>query len=119
MPRSIATAAITSTQSSSTVERRSRLPASCSRGAVTAGIRVRLRILDRGFSVIGINLQEMSWLAGRRSRSDRLQLPFSQCLQQGRSKSYREKREELVRLGREQGADDETDQGTVDRKSTR
>src|ERR1039458_1240859 len=95
MPRSIATAAITSTQSSSTVERRSHLPASRSCGAVTAGIRVRVRILDRGFSVVGINLQEMFWLAGRRSCSDRLQLPFSQGLQQGRSKSYREKREEL------------------------
>src|ERR1700674_2342699 len=75
-----------------------------------------LKSADRGdcasCSVIGINLQEMTWLFRRRRRAGSLFLFFDR-LQQRCRKRDREIGEELVSLGGKASAHDEADQRTL------
>src|SRR6202035_5597183 len=105
MPRRIITTATSSTAASRMVERRFHFPVCGAGRAFVTDSWSRAPTLDRsdgiGLSVIGINLQEMSWLARTRRFCDGLQLPLFQGLEQGRSERHRKIWEELIGLGRE------------------
>src|SRR5208283_2808131 len=81
--------------------------------------KIACKSADRGdctcSSVIGINLQEMSWLLRGRKLRYWFLLSFFQGLEQGRREGYGKIGKELIGLGREACPHNEADQRTVQR----